>query len=218
MHLKRWVGHTRNEARNLQQIVNLGKVGIGESVSCEAPQQAARRKRTRSKHGLCDLAGRHVVPQKDDSLLRQERIDEYDDWMRVGPIRREMCMYRESLRRLHVRFREVLYKLDQGEVAHGLRRDRDGYLDRDRNALVQDPALELVRVPRHCKLRLTLDMSLRAGTEDPWTLRRTPTGIEWLARHAIPFLCNPHLNHLLKLLDEKILVVALLKQMTFQQT
>src|SRR3569833_1942921 len=207
--LERRVRHARDEAGDVQQVVDLGQVRVGEGAPREAAQHAARGERARRQHRLGHLARRHVVPQEDDALLRQESVHQHDDGVRAGAVGSEVRMDGEGLRRLGVGLREVLDEFDQGEVPYRLGHDGHRHLDGYGDALVHDFTLELVRISRRRVYRLAFEVCISAGPRDPRSLRLATARVEWVVLYAFASVLGyPHLVHLFDLLDEQVLVIA----------
>ncbi len=80
---ERGVGHTRNEPGDVQQVVDFGKVGIGEGVAGEATEDASRCERAGCKDAFGDFPRGTIVAKEDDAFLGEDGVHEDDDGVRA---------------------------------------------------------------------------------------------------------------------------------------
>ena len=62
------------ESRYLEQVVDLGKVGVWKGMAGETLQDAARGERTGGEDSFGYRTRREIVTEKDDSFLGEEGI------------------------------------------------------------------------------------------------------------------------------------------------
>lgn len=66
---ERRVRDASDEAWDLEQVVNLRQVRVGEGMAGEAAQEAAGRQGAGGEDGFCDGGGGKIVPEEDDAFL-----------------------------------------------------------------------------------------------------------------------------------------------------
>lgn len=87
-----------DEARDLQELVDLAEIGIWEGVTGEAAERATGCEGTGGENMVGNLSRWAVVREKDYALLREKAVYKDNDGMRIGPIGSEMGMERKRLR------------------------------------------------------------------------------------------------------------------------
>ena len=93
------IGHPRYETRNVEKVVNLGKVCIRKGVSGKAPKNSARCERASREDSLSDFSTWSIMAKENDTLLGKESIDKNNNGMSVCAGSRQMGVKHERLSR-----------------------------------------------------------------------------------------------------------------------
>lgn len=140
------VGDAGNEAGDVEEVVDLGEVGVREGVAGEASEDASGSESAGCEDGFGDFTRGPVMAKEDDALLSEHGVDEDDDGMGVGATGGEVRVQHEGLGGGGVGGGEGLDEFDEGEVANGFGRDTGRDFDRDGNAVVYDFGFEFMGV------------------------------------------------------------------------
>lgn len=87
-----------DEAGDLEKVVDLGEVGVGEGVAGEAAEDTAGDEGAGCEDGFGDFAGGAVVAEEDDTFLGEHGVDEDGDGVRVGAAGCKVRVEGEGLR------------------------------------------------------------------------------------------------------------------------
>lgn len=93
-----WIGDPRDEAGDIEKVVDFCEIGVGERVSCEATEDGPGCKSAGGKDGFGDFTAGAVVSKEDDTFLGDEGVEEDDYGMRVGTGCSEVRVKRKRLR------------------------------------------------------------------------------------------------------------------------